>query len=149
MPIKFKIVTPERTVYEAEIDQITLPTMDGEITILPHHVPLIAALKSGEMLLKKDGELHPLAVSGGLVEVREGSEVVVLADTAERAVEIDIKRAEEAKERAQKLMIEKQLDAEQYAYLAAKMEKELARLKVVRKHRSHHISGSAAANERG
>lgn len=147
--IKFKIVTPERTVYEAEIDQITLPTVDGEITILPHHIPLIAALKSGEMILKQKNELHPLAVSGGLVEVREGSEVVVLADTAERVAEIDIKRAEEAKERAKKLMTEKQLDAEQYTYLAAKMEKELARLKVVRKHRSHVIPGSNAANGQG
>ena len=140
MFVHFKIVTPERIVYEADIDQVTLPTMEGEITILPNHISLIAALKAGEMILKQGSELHPLAVSGGLVEVQQGSQVTVLADTAERVAEIDEKRAAEARERARKLLTEKQVDAEQYAYLAGKMEKELARLKVVRRHRSHQVS---------
>ena len=147
MSIHFKIVTPERVVYEAEIDQITLPTKDGEITILPNHIPLVSALQAGEMILKQGSEVHPLAVSGGLVEVQKGSQVTVLADTAERINEIDEKRAEEARERARKLLTEKHLDAEQYAYLAGKIEKEMARLKVAQKHRSRRVPGQATETQ--
>ena len=132
--IKFKIVTPERTVYESEIDQVTLPTQDGEITVLPNHIPLISVLTSGELVAKKGGEEIAMAVSGGMVEVRK-NEITILADTAERAEEIDIKRAEEARERAEKLKDEKiRMDETEYAAVAALMERNLARIKVARKH---------------
>ncbi|HBB36484.1 MAG: ATP synthase F1, epsilon subunit, F-type H+-transporting ATPase subunit epsilon [Candidatus Moranbacteria bacterium GW2011_GWC1_45_18] len=134
--IKFKIVTPERTVYEAEIDQVTLPTQDGEITVLAHHIPLISVLQAGELVAKKDGEEIAMAVSGGMVEVRK-NELTILADTAERAEEIDVKRAEEARARAEKLKEEKiRADETGYATAAAILEKNLARIKVARKHLS-------------
>ena len=104
--IKLKIVTPERTVYESEIDQLTLPTQEGEITVLPNHIPLISVLAPGELIAKADGEEITMAVSGGMVEVRR-NEITILADTAERAEEIDLKRAEEARERAEKLKEER------------------------------------------
>lgn len=133
--IHFKIVSPERVVYEDDVDQITLPAKEGEITILPHHIPLIAALHAGELVVKKGNLMIPIVVSGGVVEVQPGSLVTVLADTAEKVEEIDEKRAEEARQRAAQLMKEKVVEAEDYAALAAKMEKELARLHVARKYR--------------
>jgi F-type H+-transporting ATPase subunit epsilon len=132
--IKFKIVTPEKTVYEAEINQVTLPTQEGEITVLPGHIPLISVLQAGELVAKVGGEEIAMAVSGGIVEVRK-NELVILADTAERAEEIDLKRAEEARERAEKLKDERiQADETQYATAAAILEKNLARIRVAKKH---------------
>lgn len=132
--IKFKIVTPEKTVYEDAIDQLTLPTAEGEITVLPNHIPLISVLASGELVAKKNGEEIAMAVSGGMAEVRK-NEITILADTAERAEEIDLARAEEARLRAEKLKEEKiRVDETEYATAAAILEKNLARIRVARKH---------------
>ncbi len=132
--LKFKIVTPEKVVFEEEIDQVTLPTQTGQITVLPNHIPLLSALQAGEMVIKADGKELPLAVAGGFVEVKPGSEVVVLTENAEHAEEIDIAQAEEAKKRAEALLKDtKNKEAVDYTALAAKIERELARLKVARK----------------
>jgi F-type H+-transporting ATPase subunit epsilon len=132
--IKFKIITPERTVLEEEIDQATLPVTDGEVTILPNHRSYIASLKSGEIMIKKDGKEFNLATSGGFVEF-DKNEMVILADTAEMAQEIDLKRAEEARKRAQETMQRKaSMDETEYALVAAAIERESARVKVARKH---------------
>ncbi len=132
--IKFKIVTPERTVFEEEIDQATLPVTDGLVTILPNHRSYIASLKSGEIMLKKDGGEILLSTSGGFVEFNQ-NELIVLSDTAERAEEIDIKKAEEARKRAEELMKQKvSMDESEYAAVAAAIERESARIKVARKH---------------
>ncbi|OGI27121.1 MAG: ATP synthase F1 subunit epsilon [Candidatus Moranbacteria bacterium RIFOXYB1_FULL_43_19] len=132
--IKFKIVTPERTVFEDQIDQVTLPTADGEITVLPNHIPLISILVPGELDVKAGGKEIAMAVSGGMIEVQK-NEITILADTAERAEEIDVKRAEEAKDRAEKLKEERiQADETQYATAAAILEKNLARIRVAKKH---------------
>lgn len=135
--IKFRIITPEKTVFESEIDQVSLPVADGEVTILPNHRPYIASLKSGEIVLKtKEGEIS-LVVSGGFIEFNQNN-LVVLADTAERAEEIDVARAEEARKRAEELKKEKiSMDDGEYARVAASIEKELARIKVGRKHHTH------------
>lgn len=137
--IKFQIVTPERIVLEEEIKQVTVPTQMGEITVLPGHIPLVAALSAGEIRAKKNGEEILMAVSGGFLEVSK-NKVVILADTAERAEEIDAKRAEEARARAEHLKEEKRFDRVEFAALQARIEKELARLKVARRHR--HRSGA-------
>jgi F-type H+-transporting ATPase subunit epsilon len=132
--IKFKIVTPERTVFEDTVVQATLPTTDGEITILPNHRSYIASLNPGEIMLKRDGKEILLSISGGFIEFNN-NELVVLADTAERAEEIDLKRAEEAKKRAEELK-DKVIssDEEEYARVAAAIQKESARIRVARKH---------------
>lgn len=136
--IKFKIVTPERTVYENEVDSATLPVADGQITILAGHRSYIAALKAGEIMLRKGTEEIYLAISGGFIEFNNNA-LVVLADTAEAAAEIDVKRAEEARERAEQLKKEKVTMGEmEYAQVAAAVEKELARLKVAKKHHTKH-----------
>ncbi|MFA6533625.1 MAG: ATP synthase F1 subunit epsilon [Patescibacteria group bacterium] len=130
--IKFIITTPERTVYDAEVDQISIPTKMGEITVLPHHLPLVSALLPGELKIVSDGKETSIAVSGGFVEVGP-EKVTILADSAEHAEEIDEARAEAGRERAKKLLAEKRFDTEEFVGLSAKIEKELARLKVVRK----------------
>lgn len=132
--IKFKIITPERVVFEDDVIQATLPTTMGEITILPNHRSYISSIRPGEIMLKKDGEEILLSTSGGFIEFH-GNELVVLADTAERAEEIDLTRAEEGRKRAEELKEQKiSLDDEEYARVAAAIQKESARVKVARKH---------------
>ncbi|MFA5030943.1 MAG: F0F1 ATP synthase subunit epsilon [Patescibacteria group bacterium] len=133
--IHLKITTPERVVMADDVDEVVLPTAMGEIGILPHHIPLVALLAPGEIRVKKDNTESFLAVSGGFIEVQP-KRVIVLADTAEHAHEIDEQRAEEARKRAEELRKTKRVDATDFALVAANLEKELARLRVVRKHRS-------------
>jgi len=136
--IKFKIVTPERTVIEEEVYQVTLPVFGGEVTLLPKHVPYIGALQAGEIILRREqnGEETSLATSGGFVEFHDDI-LSVLADTAERAEEIDLARAEEARKRAEDLKKKHiTMDDEEYARTAAMIEKEMARVKVARRHHS-------------
>ncbi len=79
--IKFKIVTPEKEVFEDEVDQVTLPVTEGQVTILPDHTSYIASLKPGEIIFKKGGEETVLATSGGFVEF-DNINFVFFADTA-------------------------------------------------------------------
>ncbi len=135
--MKFKIVTPDGVIYDDAIESVSLPTVMGEITVLPHHIPLIAVIQIGEIRIVKDGHEVGVAVSSGVLEVRDTNEVIVIADTAERAEHIDIERAEQARLRAQELMKqEKFADDRQFAMLQAQMEKELARIKVGKKYRN-------------
>jgi F-type H+-transporting ATPase subunit epsilon len=132
--IRFEIVTPERVVLKEEISQVTVPTRAGEITILPKHMPIVANLKPGVIeLKKKNGEVEVMSVSGGFIEVLR-NKVVILADTAERAEELDLLRAEEARARAEKIKQETtQDDVENFANITAQIEKELARTKAVKR----------------
>jgi F-type H+-transporting ATPase subunit epsilon len=100
MPIKLDIVTAEKLVYSDQVDMVIAPGIEGELGILPHHTPLMTLLKPGELRVKKGGDETYLAVTGGFIEVRP-DHVIVLADAAERAEEIDIARAEAARKRAQ------------------------------------------------
>jgi F-type H+-transporting ATPase subunit epsilon len=101
--IKCDIVTVERLVYSDEVDMVVAPGVLGTLGILPHHAPLITALEEGELRLKKGGEEERFAVSGGYMEVRP-DRVIVMANTAERADEIDEARAEAARQRAELLL---------------------------------------------
>lgn len=137
--IVLKIVTPERTVLEREVTQATLPVAGGEVTVLPEHIPYIGSLKPGEILARdQEGREELLAVSGGFVEFHDNI-LTILADTAERAEEIDIERAEAARARAERQRDgREQIDAQEYARVAAQLEKELARLRAGTKHRTKH-----------
>jgi len=136
--IHFKIVTPEKTVFDAEVLQATLPVTDGEVTILPNHRSYIASLKAGEVCLKIDSGDVCIAVSGGFIEFNQNN-LMILADTAERAEEIDVERAEEARKRAEELKKERiEMDDSEYAKVAAAIEKELVRIKVGSRHRTRH-----------
>jgi F-type H+-transporting ATPase subunit epsilon len=134
LKIKFKIVTSEKTVYDDLIDQATFDTTSGQITILPNHRSYITSLESGEAMIKKNGEEISLSISGGFIEFHDNM-LIVLADTAERAEEIDLKRAEEARTRAEELKRTAiSTDDEEYARVAAAIQKESARIRVARKH---------------
>jgi len=134
--LKFKIATPEKVVYEDEINQASIPTTSGEITILPNHIPLVSVLQAGEIkIVDKDGE-HVLAVAGGFLEVRDNNEIVILADNAERAEEIDLERAEEARTRAEKELkkakTEENID---FAKLQAVIDREMNRIRIGKKYK--------------
>lgn len=134
--IKFEIVTPEKVVFRAEAKQITVPTKAGEITVLPNHIPLVSALEAGviEMVTASGGQ-EIISVSGGFLEVLK-DKVVILADTAERAEEIDLARAEEGRARAEKIKLDaKHAEDVSFADSAAQLAKELARIKAVRRHK--------------
>ena len=133
--MKFQIITPEKTVYSEEIDQLTLPTKAGEITVLPHHIPLVSALLPGELCIKKGKEETPLAISGGFLEVRP-DKVVVLADTAELVEEIDEERAEKARKRAEEVLTKEKADSVTFADATAALERSLARIKLAKKYRN-------------
>lgn len=133
--LHFKIATPERVIYEGDIDELVCPTQMGEVGILPNHIPLVANIVPGELQVITDGESKNIFVAGGFLEVQPDNRVVVLADAAENIAEIDEKRAEEARSRAKKAMTEKTLGEEEYATAAAALERSLTRLRVLRKHR--------------
>ncbi len=97
---RLDIVTAERTVFSEDVDAVTAQGIEGQLGILPHHIPLMTKLQSGELKVTQRGDEFFLAISGGFLEVRP-DKVTILADTAERAEEIDIARAEEAKRRAE------------------------------------------------
>ncbi len=130
--IKFEIVTPERTVLKEDIFQVSVPTRNGEITVLPNHIPLVASLQPGVIEIVKNGGIRDvMSVSGGFIEVLK-DKVVILADTAERAEEINLERVEEARVRAEAAIKEVRLiDRAQFANISAKIAKELARSRAV------------------
>lgn len=136
MQLHFSIVTPEGPLYENEVDSVTVPTVSGVITVLPQHIPLVSLLAPGELMYRYGGDDYFVAVSSGIVEVRSGSQLVILADSAERAEHIDLERAEAARQRAAALLEDRaKLDNESFALVQAQLEKEIARLNVGRKYR--------------
>jgi F-type H+-transporting ATPase subunit epsilon len=139
--LKLKIVTPERLILEEMVDQVTLPTAEGEITILPEHIPLISELKSGDVVAVKDGEHIPMAVVGGFLEVKKNqegvTEVAVLADFAEHVSEISDAEIEKAKTRAEELKQQMQnKDQVDLEHFEAELERSLTRVKIADKWRT-------------
>ncbi len=134
--IKFEIVTPERLVLSREIIQVNLMTASGEITVLADHIPLVTVLKPGVLEIKlADGSIEVMSVSGGFMEVMK-DKIIVLADTAERATELDEQRIEEARLRAEARKKEvSDVDEVQFANIAAQLDKELARYKALNRWR--------------
>lgn len=139
---KFQLVTPEKVALAEELASLRCPTRMGEITILPHHAPLIAQLVSGELVATSgSGEESILHVAGGFIEIKPNNEVVALADSAEHFFEIDQERAQNAIKRAQKTMAETKLSSEEYALAAASLDKSLSRLRIARKHSHRRTAG--------
>ncbi len=136
--IKLKIVTPERLILEEEVDQVSVPTTEGEITILPHHIPVVGGLASGDVVAYKEGEPIPMAVVGGFVEVNTDTDgyttVAVLADFAEHVASITEDEIQKAKSRAEEL--NKQAENKEvvdFEHFAAELERSLTRVKIADK----------------
>ncbi len=129
MPLTVEIVTVERKVLEESgIDEVIAPGIDGQLAVLPQHAAFMTMLAPGELILKKGAEEHVFVVTGGFFEVLK-DKVVVLADAAERADEIDVTRAEEARERA-RLAIERRESTEDLALAAAALQRAMIRLRI-------------------
>jgi F-type H+-transporting ATPase subunit epsilon len=131
MKLALEIITPLKVVLSEEVDEITIPTVEGELSILPNHVNLLTKIAPGEMLIRKGTHTDLFAITGGFLEVLN-SHVSVLADYAIHAEDIEIAKVEEAKERAQKAMKEK-LTEEDFRVANAELAKSLLQLKIAHK----------------
>ena len=131
--LKLEIVTPEAKTYSEDVDMVTLPGVEGEMGIYPHHVPLMTQIVPGEIVARKSGQDYHLAVGEGFVEIT-GERVAILTDMAIRAENIDEAKAEEARKRAEARLSEK-LDDEESAMVSAALAHSLAQLKVKRRQR--------------
>ncbi len=131
--LRLEIITAERQVLADDVDILVAPGIEGELGILPHHAPLMTILQPGELLIRKDGEETYMVVTGGFLEVRP-DKVIVLADACERAEEIDVARAEEAKRRAEERLKTRPPDVEA-ASIEAALRRSLSRLKVAERRR--------------
>ena len=134
MSFTCNIVTQERTVFSGEVKSVSLPGTEGRMGILPNHSPLLTTLGFGEVLVRtENGEEQYFAIGGGYAEVQPDN-VIVLADSAEQAQEIDIDRAERARERAEQAMAEGiKEDPDKYAQIQASLMRAQIRLDVGRK----------------
>ena len=126
--LQVDLVTAEGRVLSQPADFVRAPGLAGELGVLPRHIPLMTPLRPGEVLVRNDGDEEFLFVSGGFLEVLP-DRVVILADAAERAEDIDEARAEEARRRAQQAM-EQKVTAEETANAAAALERAVYRLRV-------------------
>jgi F-type H+-transporting ATPase subunit epsilon len=129
--LRLEIVTPEATVYSEDVDMVTLPAVEGQIGILPQHIPLMTQMVPGEMIVRKNGQNRFLAVGEGLVEIT-GDHVAILTDLAVAAENIDEAKAEEARQRAAARLREK-LSSEEVASVNAALARSLAQLRVKRR----------------
>ena len=134
MPLSVEIVTIERRLLTEEgVDEVIAPGVEGELAVLPRHAAFMTMLNAGELILKKGNEEIPFAVTGGFFEVLD-DKVIVLADAAERADEIDVQRAEQARERA-RLALERRESTEDLAVAAAALQRAMIRLRVAEQRR--------------
>ena len=144
MPLSVEIVTVERTVLTQDgIDEVIAPGIEGELAVLPQHAAFMTMLKPGELILKRGNDEIPFSVTGGFFEVLD-DKVIVLADAAERADEIDIARAEEARERA-RLAIERRESTVDIAAAQAALQRALIRLRVAEQRRQPGVDRHAPA----
>jgi len=132
--LRLEIITPVATVFSEDVEMVTLPAVEGEIGILPQHVPLMTQMVPGEMVVRKNGQDRFLAVGEGFVEIT-GDHVAILTDLAIAAENIDEAMAEEARQRAQARLKEK-LSAEEVANVNAALARSLAEIRVKRRQRS-------------
>jgi F-type H+-transporting ATPase subunit epsilon len=137
--INLKVVTLEGIVYQDFVDYISLPTSSGRIGILPNHSSLVSILAPGEMFIQKGDAKIELALTTGYFEVRPGSEVVILADTADHIKDMNIGEIEKAKARVEKLLQdEEKLNDIEFAYLENALTREISRLNIAHKYHKHH-----------
>ena len=134
MPIHLEVITPERKVYEDDVDMVIAPGSEGYLGILPHHTPLLTALGPGEFRVKKGGIEEVLVVFGGFMDVR-ADKVVVLTEAAEPAEEIDAQRAQAARQRAQEVLTAGPMSAADEARARASLQRALVRIRVSERRR--------------
>jgi F-type H+-transporting ATPase subunit epsilon len=135
MPLQLEIVTPEKLAYQGEVDSVQLPGSEGELGVLPHHAPLISTLGAGELRLRKGGEDEFFAIVGGFLQVLP-DKVVVMAETADMASEIDLEKAQEARRQAEQALESGYVEGADLAAARASLQAALLRIRVAeRRHR--------------
>jgi F-type H+-transporting ATPase subunit epsilon len=133
MPIQCEILTQERQLFKNAVDIVVLPGIEGRMGILPNHSPLLTVLGFGEVVVRSGSEEEYFAIGGGFAEVQP-DRVIILADSAEQAEEIDVERALEARERAEKAMSEGVPDDPlRYAQIEAALKRAQIRIEVSRR----------------
>ena len=130
--LKLEIVTPEEKIYSDDVEMVTLPGSEGELGVYPKHVPVLTALKPGELRIVKDGRESAMAIGEGFVEIKADG-VSILTDMALQSEKIDIAAAEAAVARAQAAMKE-DTTPEQLVAIQASLQKALTQLRVRRRH---------------
>ena len=141
--IHVEVITPDQLVFEGHVKSVSLPTPDGEITILPDHIPLVSIVIPGTAVIRSDDGEQMLAVTRGVVEI-DGKSIRILVQSADRAEDLEEAVIEQAKARAEELLKERREDTEEFAEATALLERELAKLQVVRRRR--HSRGSFREN---
>lgn len=131
MGLRLEVVTQERQLFSGEVDSVLAPGIEGRLGILPHHAPLITALAEGELIARQGEEELAFAIHGGFMQVLP-DRVIVLADVGERAEEIDLERAEKARQRAEELL-KKAPPPEVRAEAVAALRRAHVRLRVARR----------------
>ena len=135
MPLQLEIVTPEKLAYQDEVDSVVLPGSEGELGILPHHAPLVSTLGAGELRLRKGGQEESFAIVGGFLQVLP-DKVVVMAETADMASEIDLEKAQEARRKAEEALESGFVEGADLAAARASLQAALIRIRVAeRRHR--------------
>lgn len=137
MNLLLEIITPEKVVYKDEVSEITAPTVNGEISILPNHINLLTQISPGELIVKKGNALQHLAITGGFLEIQD-NKVSILAEYAIKAQDIEVAQAMEAKKRAEKAMTEKST-VNELKVAQAEMIKAILELKIATKHKKRPI----------
>ena len=135
MTIHLEIVTPERLAYEDDVDMVLVPGADGELGILPRHTPLVSLLGVGELRIRKGDEEESFAIAGGFLQVRP-DKVVVMAETADMASEIDLEKAQEARREAERALESGFAESADLAAARAQLATALLQIRVAeRRHR--------------
>jgi F-type H+-transporting ATPase subunit epsilon len=135
VPLHLEIVTPERLAYEDDVDLVVVPGIEGELGILPHHAPLITTLGVGELRIRKGGAEESFAIIGGFLQVRP-DKVVVMAETADLASDIDLERAQQARREAERALETAANEPADLAAARASLQQALLRIRVAeRRHR--------------
>ena len=135
MPLLLEIVTPERLAYSDTVDSVQLPGSEGELGVLPHHAPLVSMLGIGELRIRKAGAEESFAIVGGFLQVRP-DKVVVMAETADLASEIDLQKAEEARREAERALESGYHEGADLSAARAALQQALIRIRVAeRRHR--------------
>jgi F-type H+-transporting ATPase subunit epsilon len=135
MPLQLEIVTPEKLAYQGEVDSVQLPGSEGELGVLPHHAPLVSTLGAGELRLRKGTEDEFFAIVGGFLQVLP-DKVVVMAETADMASEIDLEKAQEARRKAEQALESGFVEGADLAAARAALQTALLRIRVAeRRHR--------------
>jgi F-type H+-transporting ATPase subunit epsilon len=140
MPIRCEIVSQDRIVYQGDADMVTVPGGDGVMGILPNHTPLLSTLQYGVITVKLKSEEFHFTAAGGIVEVQP-DQVTILADAAENVTELDVNRAEAARQHAEELL-KKGIpqDTDNYLALQAALRRSNLRLNAIKRYRSGHRS---------